>query len=102
LIRTVLALCSIERRIVRGSELQSGGSSSNLIAAMCRAAGANVYLAGQGAAGYDDLAVYADAGIEYRTAGFVHPEYEQATGDHFEKGLSIIDALFNIGAERTR
>ena len=102
LIRTVLVLCGIERRIVRGSELQGSGSSSNLIVSMCRAVGANVYLAGQGAAGYDDLAVYADAGIEYRTAGFVHPEYEQSAGDHFEKGLSIIDGLFNVGAERTR
>lgn len=102
LIRKVLALCGIERRIVRGSELAKTGSSSTLIAAMCRAAGADVYLAGQGAADYDDHAVYAEAGIEYRTAGFVHPEYEQVGVDHFEKGLSVIDALFNIGVERTR
>jgi hypothetical protein len=102
IIRMVLALCGIQRPIVRGSELRSRGSSSTLITAMCREIGANVYLAGQGAAGYDDLSVYTSAGIEYRTAGFVHPEYEQAASGPFEGGLSIADALFNVGPDCTR
>jgi WbqC-like protein family len=102
LIRTLLALCGVEREIVLGRFLAVDGMASALIAAMCRKAEAAVYLAGEGAADYDDLAIYDALGIEYRSAGFVHPEYAQTGGAPFERGLSIIDALFNIGPERTR
>jgi hypothetical protein len=102
LIQRMLFLCDIDRQIIRGSQLAAGGSASELIVAMCREIGASEYLAGQGAANYDDLAVYARGGIAYRTANFEQPEYPQRGGGAFVPGLSILDALLSVGPERTR
>jgi len=107
LIQAMLELCGIDRQLIRGSQLQTAGSQvagtgSALIASMCREAGATEYLAGQGAADYEDLAVYAEHGIGYRKANFTHPVYPQRPGGAFEPGLSIVDALLSAGPERTR
>jgi hypothetical protein len=102
LIEAILRLCGIDRQIIRGSQLQAGGSGSVLIAAMCAEIGATEYLAGKGAADYEDLSVYADRGIGYRRTSYPNPEYPQRGSDAFEPGLSIVDALFNIGPQQTR
>ncbi|HEX2832197.1 MAG TPA: WbqC family protein [Thermoanaerobaculia bacterium] len=101
LVRFILQVCGIERRIVRGSELHGEGANSALIVSMCKTVGATTYLAGQGAADYEDLGVYAAAGIAYRRTSFVHPVYAQRGGRDFAPGLSILDALLNAGPERT-
>jgi hypothetical protein len=102
LIEALMRLAGIERRVIRGSQLKASGSGSALIVAICREIGATRYLAGQGAAAYEDLTAYAEAGIEYLKAGFVHPEYPQRGQDSFTPGLSILDALLNVGPEQTR
>jgi hypothetical protein len=102
LIEAILGLCGIERNVVRGSRLQAAGSASELIAAMCAEIGASEYLAGQGAADYDELSAYDARAIAYRKASFTHPEYPQRGAATFVPGLSIVDALFNVGPERTR
>lgn len=70
---------------------------------LCRELGADTYLAGNGA-DYDDPAVYEAAGIRYERAKFTHPVYEQRRprGMDFVPGLSVLDALANVGAEETR
>ncbi|MGN6183024.1 MAG: WbqC family protein [Thermoanaerobaculia bacterium] len=100
LIRFVLQLCRIDRKIVRGSAVSGEGANSTLIVSLCKSVGATSYLAGQGAANYEDLSVYAANGIAYHKTTFVHPTYPQRGGE-FEPGLSIIDALLNVGPERT-
>lgn len=102
LIRLVLQLCGIDRKIIRGSALNGEGANSALIVTMCKAVGATTYLAGQGAADYEDLAVYAANGIAYRKTTFAHPVYPQHAGREFEPGLSILDALLYTGPARTR
>jgi len=102
LIQSVLRLCEIERPLVRGSRLQAGGSGSALIAGMCHEIGATEYLAGQGAAQYDDLSVYAEHGLGYRSASYPNPPYRQNAGKAFEPGLSVFDALLSIGPHKTR
>lgn len=101
LIESMLALCAIKRPLIRGTSLPATGAGSALIAAMCRDAGATEYLAGKGAAAYEDLALYADSGIAYRRLDYDQPQYAQRGHDGFEAGLSIIDVLLNVGPERT-
>ncbi|HEX7707859.1 MAG TPA: WbqC family protein, partial [Thermoanaerobaculia bacterium] len=102
LIESMLMLCGIDRPLIRGSSMSAEGSNSELIVAMCRETGATEYLAGKGAAAYEDLGLYAEAGIAYRKQDFVHPEYPQRGHSAFEAGLSIIDALLSVGPEKTR
>jgi hypothetical protein len=102
LIEAILDLCGMERKIVRGSRLHAAGSGSALIAAMCQEIAATEYLAGQGSADYEELAPYAERGIGYRRVKYANRGYVQHGGKPFEAGLSIVDALFNIGPQRTR
>ena len=75
---------------------------SELLVALCRAVGASTYLAGQGAGGYEDPGVYAAADLRYRTSDFVVRPYRQRGTGEFVAGLSVLDALFNVGPEATR
>lgn len=99
LIRWVLDALCIETRVVLGSELNASGKASELIVAMCRVVEATDYIAGQGSADYENLAVYNDAGIRYHREVFQHPQYTQQGQAQFVPGLSVVDALFNIGIE---
>jgi hypothetical protein len=59
-----------------------------------------IYLSGKGGAKYQDPAKFKAAGIELRYTDFVHPVYDQ--GGQFVPGLSILDAVFHLGWDRTR
>jgi hypothetical protein len=54
-------------------------------------------LSGGGAEGYQDKALFSAANIELRSQSFSHPNYFQLN-ETFQPGLSIIDALMNLGA----
>jgi hypothetical protein len=58
-------------------------------------------MCGGGADGYQDDAVFASAGIQLKRQDFQHPKYPQHNPPVFQAGLSIIDAVANIGWCRT-
>jgi hypothetical protein len=58
------------------------------------------YLCGGGADGYMDNAVFKAQGIQVRYQDFKHPRYEQFNTDSFVPGLSILDAIANLGFAR--
>lgn len=68
--------------------------------ALVRAAGGARYLSGKGGKNYQDPEKFAAAGIMLTYTEFVHPVYEQGHAQ-FISGLSIFDALFQIGFEAT-
>ncbi|CAG4882933.1 conserved protein of unknown function [Georgfuchsia toluolica] len=89
---------AISTPMVRSSELGVSGSKSELILNLCRAAGADTYLAGMGGSrDYLDRAAFARANIELAWQDFRHPRYAQCGGGEFVAGLSAVDALFNQG-----
>jgi hypothetical protein len=102
------AICSrlgLECRFVWQSELgdsaiESRGSAQ--LVEICQLLDANCYLAGGGATRYEDKSLYKEAGIEYQTLAFQHPVYPQVGNGPFLPGLSILDALLNVGIEGTR
>jgi hypothetical protein len=93
----------ITSRRVRLSELlPSFGQKNELIIDLCTALGADTYVSGTGAGrDYGDEELLARHGIELRFDEFSQPEYPQLWGD-FEPGLSILDVLFNCGADGCR
>ncbi len=60
-----------------------------------------VYLAGDGADGYEQVELYKEAGLSLKKLGFQHPTYPQGA-DPFVPGLSILDPLFHLGFEGTQ
>ena len=59
------------------------------------------YLSGEGGAKYQSPETFAAAGYELRYTEFRHPEYLRGD-DPFVTGLSMLDALFHGGVEKTR
>lgn len=74
----------------RAGELAAAGSKSELILNLCRAVGADEYLAGPSGRDYLDPADFAEHGITVRFFDFDHPTYLQE--DPFVPGLSAVDA----------
>jgi hypothetical protein len=87
----------IRTPLARSSELGAPGAKSDLILNLCRAAGADTYLAGMGGSRhYLDRDAFAAAGIEIAWQQFEHPRYRQGDDD-FIPGLSAVDLLFREG-----
>lgn len=82
---------------VTSSSLAGQGQANELLIDLTRKTGGNCYLCGGGAAGYQDDAAFAAAGLELRYQSFAHPVYAQAGQPDFAPGLSIVDALMNLG-----
>lgn len=69
---------------------------------ICNQAGATSYVSGPAARDYIDTSLFDAAAIELRYFDYSgYPEYRQLWGE-FQHGVSIIDLLFNCGAEATQ
>jgi hypothetical protein len=76
-----------------------GGASvdpTGRLIALCRAVGADTYLAGADGARYMDLAQFGAAGIEVLAQRYEHPVYAQLHGE-FVPFLSALDLLLSAG-----
>ncbi|HEX8988370.1 MAG TPA: WbqC family protein [Rhodocyclaceae bacterium] len=88
---------AIRTPLVRSSELGVPGAKSELILNLCRAAGADTYLAGLGGSRhYLDRDAFAAAGIDIAWQAFEHPRYRQDDAE-FTPGLSAVDLLMREG-----
>ena len=83
---------------VISSDLKLSEEPTDRLIDICKAMGADTYLAGQGGADYMDLKRFEKRGIKVIFQGFKHPVYKQLFED-FEPYLSIVDLLFNCGPE---
>jgi WbqC-like protein family len=88
-------------KLVMASSINVDGKATALLVSMVRAVGGDAYLAGGGATGYQDDAMFSEAGLELRFQDFQHPVYAQFNSTEFVPGLSIVDALMNCGFEGT-
>ena len=101
----IRALCSamgLRTPIVLGSSLNAEGRATELLISMVRAVGGTAYLAGGGAAGYQEDNYFHKAGVKVIYQEFKHPTHSQFNTSTFKPGLSIVDALMNCGFEGTR
>lgn len=103
LCEAVAAYLGIGSRRVRLSQtLREFGAKSELIADLCLALDASVYLSGTGGgADYNDEELLRRHGIELRYDRYDPPSYPQLWGE-FESHLSVLDLLFNCGPDSRR
>jgi hypothetical protein len=84
--------------MLRSSEMDVTETKSELILALCREAGATVYLSGPFGRDYLDAEAFERAGIELRFHQYEHPVYDR-NGEPFEPALAALDAVFHRGPE---
>jgi WbqC-like protein len=75
-----------------------GGDATDRLVALCRAVGANTYLAGRDGAKYMNADAFEAAGIEVLYQVYDHPVYRQVQGE-FVPFLSAVDLLLTHGDE---
>jgi hypothetical protein len=88
---------SIKAVFLRSSNLDYSrdGSASEKIASICSTLRGNIYCSGKGGKKYNDEAIFSKFGVKIEYEEWTPPSYPQ--GADFLQGLSIIDAIANIG-----
>jgi hypothetical protein len=92
------ALQMKKKTTIISSELTLREEPTDRLIDICKAVGADTYLAGQGGADYMDAARFEENGLKVIMQEFTHPVYPQLFKD-FKSHLSIVDLLFNCGPE---
>lgn len=99
LIKYILNFLNIKTGILLASEIGVVGHKNDLIIDICQKTHADSFMLGMGGSNvYADQNRIASAGIKIVPQNFVHPIYDQLWGP-FISHLSILDLLFNEGAE---
>lgn len=97
------ALCGllgIATRITRSSDYELRGDRTERLVHLCEQAGATEYLTGPAARAYLEEERFAARGIAVRWMSYAgYPEYRQLHTPPFIHEVSILDLLFNVGAE---
>lgn len=88
--------------LISSSELPHEGKANNLLISLTKAVEGDTYLSGDGADGYQNPELFQEAGIALQYLHFKHPQYPQHGVAEFVPGLSILDALMNIGFANTQ
>ncbi|MEM7161986.1 MAG: WbqC family protein [Bacteroidota bacterium] len=96
-IKGVCEYLGVETSLRRSSEWMHSSTSNELLVDIVSAVKGTVYLAGDGADGYQDLTPFTSKGIALINANFKHPHYTQFNNSNFQQGLSILDVIFNLG-----
>jgi WbqC-like protein family len=103
--RFIDAICSIlgiETVLTWSMDYGGKGSRTERLVDLCRRAGATAYLSGPRAKSYMDEELFEQAGIALTYMDYSgYPEYPQLYPP-FEHGLSVLDLIFNTGAEAPR
>lgn len=100
LIRSIADRLGLDCRFVRSSSLDVDATKTERIVRLCSELDADRYLSGTGARSYLEPQAFEAAEIDLEFQSLDHPRYEQRF-DGFIAELSIVDPLFNVGADGT-
>ena len=85
--------------IIKESELNINGTSTERLVNICKSIGAETYVSGIGGKEYLDESIFEKNKIKLEYQQFLHPEYPQHFSKTFIPNLSIIDLLANVGPD---
>jgi len=98
---TVLTALEITPRQVRSRSMNSPAQKGELMADLVARLGGTVYVSGDGGRGYQDPVSFSSRGIRLAYNHFQPEEYPRFQGV-WEPGLSVVDAIMNVGFLGTR
>jgi len=103
LIEYFFGVLDIRTKTIKASEIDADSlDSTERLLLLTRAVGGDTYIAGAGGMNYMNTEVFDKDGVGLIFNHFEHPTYTQKGSKEFVPYLSVIDALFNVGAEETR
>ncbi|WP_260293637.1 WbqC family protein [Sedimenticola hydrogenitrophicus] len=85
--------------LIRSSDFPVDSSSTLRLIELTKRVGGQSYLCGGGATGYQQDAAFEKENVQLIYQRFIHPHYAQFSQKDFVAGLSIVDALMNVGFE---
>ncbi len=94
----LLDVIGIKTQRIFSSDLNVTGEKSELILNICRHVNAKTYISGPFGRNYLDLQSFKKLDINVLFDNYAHPQYPQLHGG-FEPHMSVIDLLFNCGAD---
>jgi hypothetical protein len=97
----MMEMLNINTEICYSSDLNCKENATALLVEILKMKQGTTYLCGGGAGGYQKDELFHQAGIQVQYNDFIHPVYFQQKDKPFVPGLSIIDALFQIGLKET-
>jgi ribosomal protein S18 acetylase RimI-like enzyme len=99
LIHLVCGWLGIRTRMVKSSSFGLSETSDDRLIRLVQLCGGRHYLSGKGGANYQSPGKFAQAGIDLFYTNFKPISYSQRGAEEFVPGLSVIDALFNVGGD---
>lgn len=100
-IREILDKLNIQIEVLYSSQLCPQFSSTEMLIDLLVKRNATTYISGSGAKAYQNDLLFAQKNIVLYYNNFICPSYRQFNSTSFISGLSIIDALMNVGFEST-
>ncbi|MGI0088655.1 MAG: WbqC family protein [Nitrosotalea sp.] len=83
--------------VIRESELNVQGRSTERLINACKEVGADTYISGTGGKNYIDEKLFEKHNIKFEYQNYLPIPYKQRLAKSFIPDLSIIDLLFNVG-----
>jgi hypothetical protein len=98
-LRQVISWLNIKAKIVKESTLKIEKNSTERLVAVCKAVGADQYVAGSGSKNYMDEKLFERNNIKVVYQNYVPVVYPQRLSSTFIPNLSAIDLISNVGPE---
>lgn len=95
----VVTWLGIKTKILRESELNVSGASTERLVNLCKKLGADIYLSGSGGRLYLDEKLFLQNNINIQYQNYLPTKYPQHLTKSFIPNLSIIDLLANVGPD---
>ena len=97
ILKKIIELLGLNIKIIKESELEVQGKSTQRLVNICNSINADTYVSGIGGKDYIDTTLFEKNKINLEYQKFSHPDYPQHFSNSFVPNLSIIDALANLG-----
>lgn len=99
LIQTICDYLNIKTKITKSWDYELIGDKTERLINLCKQTKANVYISGPAAKDYLNEDLFIEAGINLKWFNYQNYEEYNQLWEGFQHGVSIIDLLFNCGAE---
>ncbi len=98
-IKKVMEWLNLKIEVIKESELNIEGKSTERLINACKAVGADTYLSGTGGKNYIDEKLFEKHNLKFEYQKYHPLPYSQRLAKSFIPDLSIIDMLVNVGPE---
>ncbi|HEV2193184.1 MAG TPA: WbqC family protein [Nitrosopumilaceae archaeon] len=97
-IKKTIDWLGLKIEVVKESELHVNGESTERLVNVCKAIGADTYVAGGGSKNYMEEKLFLKSNLKIEYQNYIPIPYSQRFTDVFVPDLSIIDMLANVGS----